>query len=223
MIDRLIEKIQLDRPSVFWSIVFVMYIVSITASTYFYYESKQFSEERRLKSLYGVIDETASTCMKLTKQDGKYCLDDLKPLLDRLESHYGQKTLLTGKYGSLSHGNPKYVGERDPLNLSVTMCRYAKRKEQCIQTGQYIRSLDSQIEITSYPRPKLHESVIKAITFSAEDALNGEFNYYLAKARSFPAYFQLLLVTLAVLLLRLSVIAKMRYIEKHNEYDGFDD
>jgi hypothetical protein len=65
--------------------------------------------------------------------------------------------------------------------------------------------------------------VIKAITFSAEDALNGEFNYYLAKARSFPAYFQLLLVILAVSLLRLSVIAKIRYIQKHRETDEFDD
>jgi hypothetical protein len=223
MIDKLIEKIQLDRPSVFWGIVLVMYLVSITATKYFYYESKVFSEERRLKSLYGVIDEAASTCMDLKKQDGKYCLQKLSPLLDRVDAYYGQKVSVSGMYGTLLHGDPKYAGERDPLNLSTTMCVYAEKKEQCIQNGQRIESLDSQIEITSYPKPELYKSVILALTFSAEDMLNNKFNIYRAMSRSLPAYFQLFLVILAVSLLRLSVIAKMRYIQKHRESDEFDD
>jgi hypothetical protein len=223
MIDRLIEKIQLDRSGVFWGIVLVMYLISITATKYFYYESKVFSEERRLKSLYEVIDETASACMEFKKQDGKYCLQRLSPLLDRVNSYYGQKVLITGQYGALLHGNPKYADERDPLNLSTTMCEYAKKKELCIQNGQHIKSLDSKIEITSYPKPGLFKSVFIALTFSAEDALNGEFNIYRAMSRSFPAYFQFILVICAVMLLRLSVIAKIRYIEKHNEYEDFDD
>ena len=77
MIGKLFEIIKLDRPLVFWSIIFAAFNSSVYVNNNYYYKSIDFIESNRLKNLISVIDETTSVCMELTNQDGKSGLKSL--------------------------------------------------------------------------------------------------------------------------------------------------
>lgn len=213
MIDKLFEIIKLDRPLVFWSIVFAAFIGSVYVNNNYYYKSIDFIESNRLKNLISVIDESTSVCMELTNQDGKSCLHRVTDLLKNTRIYYGAKVTIKGKYGVLESDNREYQDhERVPT--------YYLSK---------LNALDSDIKVSTNAVPEIWSSVRRSITFSIEDIVKEDdwsgvssLIKYKAWPRSAPAISYAFILLFTVWLLRQSIIAKIKLVRKFREMKDED-
>ena len=203
-LQTLIRKIQIDRSGVFWSIVLVLWVLSITVSKYFYYGSIEYAEKRRMDSYGSILIESSSTCMELSNQNGKYCLQKAINIINKSYSYYGQKVRIFGKYGAVD---------------SVDSRKYIDRKS--IVIDRRIDILDSEIRLETSPVPELYTAVFKGVFWSLDEYFKNpyEFKKYRAFARSAPVYSQLFLIIIAVWLLTQSIAAKIALVRKYEDID----
>ena len=222
---------KLDRPTRFWSIVFIAFIGFVAVNNYSFYQSEKYDAQRELKQIANIVNTTAHICVNqenqesLTKEVADKCISNIDQLLTyhRKSGGKGYKVNIDGKYNSYEFDNIKYsASERAPIYLST----FCGKSSNC-NFLTTIDPLESSIEISTNPNPKLWLSVYRGVTFSAVELVKAKdkkaFIKYSAWPRSRHAIFFLVIFLFTIWLLRLSIIAKIRMVRKMTESEDLDD
>jgi len=215
MIYRFLKKINIDRPYVFYTLVFLILVLPLTyINNYYYYKSITRIEKSEIFNLANTINSFSKTCMELSNSNTKQCINEIKVLLDNNADYYGNLVTINNKDGSLlSYDNRRYPTSRAPINLSDN-----KRAVSTIDT------LDATLDITRNSIPSIWSSVYRSVTLSIvdvmkKDGIDKKWGYIksIAFPRSAPFLSFLFLALLVVYLLKKSIIAQIELI---NEFEA---
>ena len=154
MIYQFLKKINIDRPYVFYTLVFLILVLPLTyVNNYYYYKSITRIEKAEIFNLAKTINSFSKTCMELSNSNTKQCINEIKMLLDNNADYYGSLVTINNKDGSLlSYDNRRYPNSRAPINLSDN-----KRAVSTIDT------LGATLNITRNSIPNIWSSVYRSI------------------------------------------------------------
>lgn len=213
MLYQFLKKINIDRPLVFYTLVFLILVLPLTyINNHYYYKSIAGVEKNKISTLYSVLNSFSEMCIKISNGNTVQCINEIKTLLENTESYYGKFVSITHKSNVvlLSYDKRRYADSRKPIKLSR------------IKETTKISILDATIEIIVNPTPNIWNSVLRSVTFSIEDVINKdkEWNFNMALGRSAPFFSFLFIALLIVYLLKKSIIAQIELI---NELEELED
>lgn len=215
MIYQFLKKINIDRPYVFYTLVFLIFVIPLTyINNYYYYKSITRIEKTEIFNLANTINSFSKTCIELSSNNTKKCIGEIKTLLDNNVDYYGNLVTINNKDIILfSYDNRRYSNSRAPISLSDN-----KRAVSTIDT------LGATLNITRNSIPNIWSSVYRSITFSIaevmkKDGIDKKWGYIksIAFPRSAPFLSFLFLTLLVVYLLKKSIIAQIELI---NEFEA---
>jgi hypothetical protein len=215
MIYQFLKKINIDRPYVFYTLVFLILVLPLTyINNYYYYKSITRIEKTEIFNLANTINSFSKTCIELSSNNTKKCIGEIKTLLDNNADYYGNLVTINNEDAILfSYDNRRYSDSREPISLG-----YNKRAVSTID------ALSATLNITRNSIPNIWSSVYRSITFSIvdvmkKDGIDKKWNYIksIAFPRSAPFLSFLFLTLLVVYLLKKSIIAQIELI---NEFEA---
>ncbi|AYQ56242.1 hypothetical protein [Bathymodiolus thermophilus thioautotrophic gill symbiont] len=218
MIYQFLKRINIDRPYVFYTLVFVIFVLPLTyVNNFYYYKSIAKVEKTAMLNMANTLNKFSEMCVKLPNNNTTQCIDKLKRFLSSNKDSYGSLVIITAKNKLLlKHDNRWYVHSRLPINL--------KDVEGAVTT---IRSLDANIAITKNSIPNIWYSVYKSVTFSIadiiqKDGIRKKWSYIkrVAIPRSTPFFSFLLIALLIMYFVKKSIIAQIEFI---NEFEDLED
>lgn len=223
MVYQFLKKINIDRPYVFYTLVFLILVLPLTyINNHYYYKSITRIEKTEIFNLANTINSFSKTCMELSSNNTKRCIGEIKTLLDNNADYYGNLVTINNKGGTiLSYDNRRYPDSRSPISLSDN-----KRATTAID------AIDGTLDITRNSIPNIWSSVYRSVTFSIvdvmkKDGIDKKWSYIKSTAfpRSAPFLSFLFLTLLVVYLLKKSIIAQIELINEFEaeEFEELED
>ena len=223
MVYQFLKKINIDRPYVFYTLVFLILVLPLTyINNHYYYKSITRIEKTEIFNLANIINSFSKTCMELSSNNTKKCISEIKTLLDNNADYYGNLVTINNKSNILlSYDNRRYSDSRSSISLSDN-----KRAVSAID------ALDGTLDITRNSIPNIWFSVYRSVTFSIvdvmkKDGINKKWSYIksIAFPRSAPFLSFLFLTFLVVYLLKKSIIAQIELINEFEaeEFEALED
>jgi len=215
MVYQFLKKINIDRPYVFYTLVFLILVLPLTyINNHYYYKSITRIEKTEIFNLANTINSFSKTCMELSSNNTKRCISEIKTLLDNNADYYGNLVTINNKGATiLSYDNRRYPDSRSPISLSDN--------KRAVST---IDALDGVLNITRNSIPSIWPSVYRSVTFSIvdimkKDGIDKKWSYIksIAFPRSAPFLSFLLLALVVVYLLKKSILAQIELI---NEFEA---
>ena len=215
MVYQFLKKINIDRPYVFYILVFLILVLPLTyINNHYYYKSITRIEKTEIFNLAITINSFSKTCMELSSNNTKRCISEIKTLLDNNADYYGNLVTINNKGGTMfSYDNRRYPDSRSPIRLSDN-----KRAVSAID------ALGGTLNITRNSIPNIWSSVRRSVTFSIvdvmkKDGIDKKWSYIksIAFPRSAPFLSFLLLALVVVYLLKKSILAQIELI---NEFEA---
>jgi len=215
MIYQFLKNINIDRPYVFYTLVFLILVLPLTyINNHYYYKSITRIEKTEIFNLANTLSSFSETCMSLTNNNTKQCINEITTLLNNNADYYGNLVTITDKDNTLlKYDNRRYPDSRAPINLSDNN-----------KATTTIAALGATLDITRNSIPNIWSSVYRSVTFSIVDIMKKEgidkkWSYIksIAFPRSAPFLSFLFLTLLVVYLLKKSIIAQIELI---NEFEA---
>jgi len=215
MVYQFLKKINIDRPYVFYTLVFLILLLPLTyINNHYYYKSITRIEKAEIFNLANTINSFSKTCMELSNNNIKRCINEIKILLDDNVDYYGNLVTINNKdVILLNYDNRRYSDSRAPINLNDN--------KRSIRT---IDALNATLSITRNSIPSIWASVYRSVTLSIvnvinKDGVDKKWSYIksIAFPRSAPFLSFLFLTLLVVYLLKKSIIAQIELI---NEFEA---
>jgi len=214
MIQRIVNALKLDRPIRYYSLLYLLVILLTYSSSYFYYQSKSYSEWTSSASYLKLLDSFAESCMS-TQKNKDFCLSQLSLIAKKKIDRYGHQVFFDDE---------EIIDNR----------RYKDRK--LISNEILLKSLNTKITVIKTSIPKsIWTSVFHSATFSIFDIINRinkgqtsssiwKFVKDTAWYRSVPHLSFLILVFFTSGFMKRSIIAQITLVDELErlEYEELD-